>query len=141
MKKQIEGLADVQFLVRTFYDKVLHDDTLSHYFAYVKENHWEAHLAIIDSFWNNMLFYTGGYDRNPLAIHKTLHFFKQLKATDFNRWLQLFNETVDQFFTGEKAELAKQRALSIATIMRVKVLEENSMRAASGTDGENTSEG
>jgi len=39
----------------------------------------------------------------------------------FQKWLLLFTETVDQLFEGEKAELAKQRATSIATVMQIKM--------------------
>ena len=35
---------------------------------------------------------------------------------------KLFQSTVDELFTGDKAELAKQRALSIATVMKLKTI-------------------
>lgn len=124
MKKEIEVLEDIQLLVRSFYNKVLEDETLGHFFAYVRQHHWDEHLKMLDSFWNNVLFFEGGYHRNPLEVHRKLHFFKQLKQSDFERWLHLFTTTVDELFTGEKAELAKQRAVSIATIMRIKIVEE-----------------
>ncbi len=79
---------------------------------------------MLDNFWNNILFYSGGYYGNPLQVHATLHHLNKLKGKNFDRWLQPFNETVDELFEGEKAELAKQRALSIATIMRMKILDE-----------------
>src|SRR5215210_4604707 len=123
MKKKIKRFEDVQLLVRSFYNKVLKDEMLSPFFSYVKNHHWEKHLEVLDSFWNNMLFYSGGYYGNPLEVHKTMHHFKKLQRKDFERWLQLFNETVDELFKGEKAELAKQRAFSIATVMQVKILE------------------
>ncbi len=122
MKKEIENTEDVRLLVTSFYNKVLKDDMLSPFFSYVKNNHWDKHLKVLESFWNNILFYTGGYYGNPLEVHKKLHYFKTLGRKDFERWLQLFNETVDDLFAGEKAELAKQRALSIATVMQMKVL-------------------
>ncbi len=122
MKKEINCFQDVQLLVRSFYEKVLKDEILGHFFAYVKAHHWEKHLNVLDSFWNNVLFFDGGYSGNPLEVHKTLHHFKKLEEKDFQRWLHLFIETVDELFTGDKAELAKQRALSIATIMRIKIL-------------------
>lgn len=84
---------------------------------------------MLDSFCNNVLFYAGGYYGNPLEVHKTMHHFMNLKNEDFGHWRKLFNETVDELFEGEKAELAKQRAFSIATIMRIKIL-----RAKEGKD-------
>lgn len=125
MKKKIESNEDVQLLVRSFYERVLNDEMLGPFFSYVRNNHWDKHLQVLDSFWSNMLFYTGGYYGNPLEVHKTMHHFKKLERKTFERWLQLFNQTVDELFEGEKAELAKQRALSIATIMQLKILHGN----------------
>jgi len=122
MKKTIAKFEDVQLLVRSFYNKVLSDELLGHYFSYVFTHHWERHLNVLDTFWNNILFYTGGYEGNPLQTHKKLHHFKGLSSEAFDRWLLLFYQTVDELFEGEKAELAKQRALSIATVMQVKIL-------------------
>jgi len=34
---------------------------------------------------------------------------------------ELFNQTIDELFEGEKAEQAKQRALSIATVMQINI--------------------
>jgi len=120
--KDIENEADVTLLVRRFYHKVLQDDVLSPFFQHAINHHWDKHLEVMDRFWNNILFYTGGYFGNPLQAHQSLHHFKSLSAAAFERWLQLFNATVDELYTGEKASLAKQRAYSIATVMQMKIL-------------------
>ena len=122
MKKEIENFTDVQLLVRSFYNKVLKDEKLGHYFAYAFEHHWDKHLETLDRFWNSLLFFTGGYEGNPMQIHATLHHFKHLDKAAFDRWIQLFLQTVDELFVGEKAELARQRAYSIATMMQLKIL-------------------
>jgi hemoglobin len=36
-----------------------------------------------------------------------------LKNEHFDRWVLLFNETVDENFNGEKADAAKQRAFLV----------------------------
>lgn len=122
MRKQIESLEDVQLLVRSFYTKVLNDEMLSPFFAYVRAHHWQKHLEVLDSFWNDVLFDAGGYAGNPLKVHSLLHHFSALRHENFKRWLQLFTETVDELFEGERAERAKQRAISIATIMQIRIL-------------------
>ncbi len=122
MKKDIEEFKDVQLMVRSFYSKVLNDEVLGHFFVFAKDHNWEEHLTTLDSFWNNVLFYKGGYVGNPLEVHKKLHYFKPLQNSDFDRWMLLFTQTVDDLFEGEKAALAKQRALSIATIMQQNIL-------------------
>lgn len=125
MKKLIENHDDVQLMVRSFYDKVLKDEMLSPFFKHAVKHNWEEHLKTIESFWSNILFYTGGYFGNPLEIHKKMHGFKHLSKADFDRWLFLFNQTIDELFEGEKAELAKRRAFSIATILQLKILHQN----------------
>jgi hemoglobin len=60
-----------------------------------------------------------------MVAHEQLHQKSPLSAEHFDRWLQLFLSTVNELFEGEKAELIKQRALSIATMMRIKVFPTN----------------
>ena len=128
MKKKIENFEDVQLLVRSFYNKVLEDEMLYPFFSYVKKHHWDKHLDVLDNFWNNILFYSGDYYGNPLEVHRTMNHFSRLESKNFDRWIKLFNETVDELFEGEKAELAKQRAFSIATVMRIRILPEKEGR-------------
>jgi len=51
----------------------------------------------------------------------TLHQQSPLQKQHFETWLKYFNESVDELFEGEKAFLAKERALSIATVMQIKI--------------------
>ena len=72
-------------------------------------------------FWENTLFYTGSYSGNPMKLHQKLHQMFTLTAKHFSQWVQLFTTTVDELFEGEKAELAKQRAISISAVMQTKI--------------------
>ncbi|MGZ8558884.1 MAG: group III truncated hemoglobin [Chitinophagaceae bacterium] len=119
--KNIEDEADVKLLVDSFYSKILNDPLLQPIFK-MAMSHWDQHLETMYSFWNNILFYDGGYYGNPLKTHKEIHRLQTLSKPHFDRWLQLFNQTLDELFTGEKAALAKQRAYAIATVMQVKIL-------------------
>jgi hemoglobin len=44
-----------------------------------------------------------------------------LKKQHFETWLRYFKETVDEYFEGEIAFIAKERATSIATVMKIKI--------------------
>lgn len=121
MKKEIENRDDVILLVDTFYDKVKPDPVIGYFFSKVVEVHWEKHLPVMYNFWENIIFHTGGYTGNPMRIHIGLHQQSAMKKEHFDRWIQLFNETIDELFEGEKAEQAKQRALSIATVMQINI--------------------
>jgi hemoglobin len=56
-----------------------------------------------------------------MVAHVQLHQKSPLTSAHFERWQQLFLTTVDELFEGDKAELIKQRARSIATMMLIKV--------------------
>ncbi|MBS4063931.1 MAG: group III truncated hemoglobin [Chitinophagaceae bacterium] len=121
MKKEIENREDVIALVNVFYEKVKKDGHISHFFTEVVKVNWESHLPVMYDFWENIIFHTGAYTGNPMQVHQHLHDQSPMLSTHFERWLALFNETVDELYTGEKAFLVKQRALSIATVMQIKI--------------------
>lgn len=120
-KQDIENRQDIELLIRTFYDKVIADATIGYIFNDVAKVDWDTHLPIMFDFWENVLFYTGTYRGNPMQMHKELHVKELLTAEHFAQWMRLFTQTVDELFDGEKAELAKQRALSISTMIQVKI--------------------
>jgi len=122
MKKDIQSIADIRVLIDHFYVRVVPDPMIGSIFTDTFKVNWEKHLPIMYSFWENTLFYTGNYTGNPMMIHRRIHELVQLTPEKFDRWVTLFCSTVDELFEGEKAELAKQRAESIATIMKIKIL-------------------
>ena len=72
-------------------------------------------------FWETTLFHKAIYKGNPMKVHLDLNIKIPLNKRHFDQWLWMFNETVDELFYGEKADLAKTRALSIATVMQIKI--------------------
>lgn len=103
MKKKIETYEDVEKLVRSFYGKVVEDELLSPHFTSI---HWEEHFPRMIDFWAFILIDKEGYKGNVFDKHSRL----ALNKEHFERWVQIFCETVDESFEGEKALLAKQRA-------------------------------
>ncbi len=123
MRKDITGREDVQWLVDRFYEKIKTDKLVGFIFTDVMKVNWEKHIPVIVGFWENALFYTGGYQGNALKKHININKVVPLQKKHFNRWLSLFNQTVDEKFTGEKSMLAKQRAANIASIIQIKLKE------------------
>tara|TARA_R110001583_G_scaffold311_5_gene2825 strand:+ start:728 stop:1111 length:384 start_codon:yes stop_codon:yes gene_type:complete len=127
MKKDIEDRTDIYLLVKEFYVKLMNDEIMRHFFLdFTNQNLLEEHLQTLVDFWENILFYTGGYRKNAMAPHLKLHQSKPFKKEHFKHWLSSFNATVDELFEGEVAHAAKSRALSIATVMEIKISELNS---------------
>ncbi len=118
----IKGRTDIYLLVRQFYNKLLKDELLKVFFADLDtDKKLETHLAVLVNFWQQQLFYAGTYSRNALEPHLKLHYKIPFKKEHFERWLFLFNKTIDENFKGLKSHQAKVKAQSIATIMQIKI--------------------
>jgi len=122
MLGDIQNRADIKKLINAFYEKMLEDKLLGYIFTDVAKIQLSKHLPHLYDFWENALFYTGTYKRDLMDIHLDLHFnLHRLEKEHFDQWLQLFNETLDDLFKGEKATIAKERAKSIAIVMHLKI--------------------
>ncbi|HSC36735.1 MAG TPA: group III truncated hemoglobin [Chitinophagaceae bacterium] len=122
MKSDIRTRADIELLVKSFYEQVIKDPLIGHIFTTVFRVNFEKHLPVMFDFWENAIFFTGGYTGNPMKTHEALNKLYPLEKRHFERWVSLFVSTVDALFEGEKAELARQRAISISTVMQIKIL-------------------
>jgi hemoglobin len=125
--KDIRTREDIEELVNAFYEKVRANDILGPIFDEIMQVDWEAHLPKMYDFWEQTLFHRPLYKGNPVTVHQKVHTQSPLEKKQFDTWLQLFNETVDENFRGDMACQAKVRALSIATVLQIKM--------ASGSNG------
>lgn len=121
MKKDITDSNDLLRLLTLFYKKLLADKSISYLFTDIAKIDLPHHLDILVDFWDSVLFQNDVYRKNAMQPHLNLHQKSPLQKHHFQTWLKYFNESVDELFEGEKAFLAKERALSIATVMQIKV--------------------
>lgn len=119
--KDIETRADLEMLMEQFYNKLLKDTTINYIFTDVAKINLEEHLPHIVGFWEQNILGTGNYRNNVLKIHQDLNAAVRLEQHHFETWLTHLYETVDANFRGERAETMKTRALSIATVMKIKM--------------------
>jgi hemoglobin len=122
MKTEIATKKDIQLLVDTFYDKVKIDATIGFFFTEVIQVNWEKHLPKMYEFWENIAFSTGNYKGNPIELHKAIHIQHLMTPNHFDHWLSIFLTTIDELFVGNKAAYLKERATSIATFMKIKIV-------------------
>ncbi len=120
-KKDIETREDLEHMLAMFYKKAFEDDLISRFFIEVVPLNLEQHLPVITDFWESVLLNAKGYRKNVMDIHAHIHSISPIKKVHLDRWLKLFTGTVDELFEGSKATLAKQRAISIATLMDIKL--------------------
>ncbi|GAA5229497.1 group III truncated hemoglobin [Arthrobacter cryoconiti] len=105
---------DILLLVSTFYTRAFADPLIGPIFTDVVHMDLVRHMPIMADFWQTVLFKAGLYSRNALKIHFDIHAQEPLTLEHFNRWLQLWTNTVDALFSGDKAEMAKVQAHLIA---------------------------
>ncbi len=116
-KHDITELNDIIHFVDAFYFKVQQDELIGPIFNDVIKQ-WEPHLQKMYAFWNAVLFGVPGFTGNPFARHAPL----AIDKVHFERWMFLFNETIDELFTGEVAVQARKKA-QIMALMFISKLE------------------
>jgi len=90
---------------------------LGHIFDDVAKVDWPSHLPKMYSFWASILLAEYSFSGNPMQKHIALSKMTEITDREFSEWLQLFTESVDSLFLGEKADEAKLRAGNIARLM------------------------
>ena len=109
--------ADIKTLVDSFYDKVNADPLLGPIFNDVAKVDWDHHLPTMYSFWSTLLFRTMTFKGQPLAKHLPL----PVSPEHFQRWLALFKQTLNENFSGPKADEARNFAASIADTFQMRM--------------------
>ena len=125
---------DVARLVNVFYDRVRDDDLLGPIFDDIAHVDWATHLPRMYDFWESVLFARATFKGTPLLVHRALDRRTPLTTAAFNRWIALFQSTVDDLFSGPMAEHAKNSAARIAATMehnigsRISSIDDSSLR-------------
>lgn len=108
---------DVERFVRDFYRQAAMDEVLGPVFE-AAQVRWDAHIATLVDFWSWQLLGERGYEGNPLRAHAPSHARTPFTDAHYERWLELFEATIDALFAGPTAELAKGRARKMASAMQ-----------------------
>lgn len=116
MKKDINTLKDIQLLVNTFYNTVQRDALIGGIFAGAITD-WPHHLSKMYNFWETVLLEAYTYQGSPFPPHAQL----PLQQEHFDRWLQLWHQTLDDLFEGPRAEEAKWRAQKMSVMFLSKI--------------------
>lgn len=115
--KTIESRGELSLLVNTFYAKIRKDELLGSIFnSHIPEDHWPEHLEKLTDFWETNLFGVRKFKGNPTLKHANVdrNLDYKMSQEHFGKWLQLWFETIDQLFVGEKANQAKEAARRMA---------------------------
>jgi hemoglobin len=117
----ISSRNDIVQILEKFYSRAFEDDLIGHFFTVVVPLDLEKHIPVITDFWESVIFGTGNYRKNVMEVHRHIHLLSSIEKKHLDRWVHLFSSTIDNNFRGDKSELMKQRAFSIATLMNIKL--------------------
>jgi truncated hemoglobin YjbI len=113
-RPDIRDRDDIAQLIEAFYTRAFADPVLGPIFTDVAQMDLAAHMPIMCDFWETVLFQAGKYGRNAFSVHLDLHRQVALTPMHFQRWLDIWEGTVDDLFAGPKAIHAKVQAARIA---------------------------
>jgi hemoglobin len=119
--RDLENRNDIVYLLERFYERAFGDDLIGIYFTEVVPLDLETHIPVIADFWESVIFNSHGYRKNVMVVHEHIHRLKEIRKEHLDRWVELFTKTVDENYEGANADRIKQRAVSIATLMNIKL--------------------
>jgi len=116
-RNDITSMEDIKLLVNTFYSKIRIDSLLGGLFNGVIKDRWPEHLEKMYRFWQTVLLEEHTYYGSPFPPHAKL----PIEQRHFDTWLMLWHETINEHFTGTKAEEAKWRGDKMAVMFLSKI--------------------
>lgn len=117
----------IRNIVHGFYAKVRDDEMLGPVFD-EKIKDWDHHLDRMVMFWSSVALATGNYDGRPMQKHLSL----DITRHHFDRWLQLFAQTLSEYCNEAAAKHFMERALRIASSFEIGIAAHNGVILGKG---------
>ena len=117
----------IKNVVHGFYAKVRDDAMLGPIFD-AKITDWDHHLGRMCMFWSSVALASGSYDGRPVQKHMPL----KIDRTHFDRWLELFAQTLSEQCETPAARHFMERALRIASSFEIGIAAHNGVILGKG---------
>ena len=121
--RDLDTAGEIFEMVTRQYVDVVQDDLLVPYFNFGPGHiDWQAHIGPSPTTGATSLLFAPGYEIDVIENHRHLHEHDPFTPDLFDRWLQIFFDTVDGGWSGPNAAVAKQRATGMAWAMAQRYL-------------------
>ena len=117
-RAELSSRADIDRLVKLFYERAMADPLLAPVFEVLAIVGLDEHLVVVGDFWEQILFRTSRYEGAFTPVHRALHGKYGLTPERFERWRELWHDSVDELFIGVDADRAKSKADAMAAALR-----------------------
>lgn len=106
-------------LVTRFYRQIAQDERFHHWFATIADVDWHAHVAELTDYWTALLLDESSHRPadDVIEAHRWLHDADPFDTDLFERWLEIFDTTLDAGWSGPLTEAARHRGHGIAWAM------------------------
>ncbi len=108
---------DIGVVVRAFYRAAIPDPLLGPVFERFAVD-WSRHLPKLITYWEHVLLGRPGLGTNTVAVHHRVQHVAPFDETHIARWVELWEDTVDEHYVGPVADLAKTRARQAGNALR-----------------------
>lgn len=106
----LDSRTQVHDMVVAFYRAIVFDEVLEPVFDEIAEVDWPSHIPRLVDYWCRILLGDPSYTGAMLAAHQHVDARAAFRPEWFDRWHQLFVETVDAGWSGPGADRAKAHA-------------------------------
>ena len=114
--RDLDSPEEIAEMVRRFYQDVAQDDLLGPVFNDVAQVDWNEHLPKLTMFWCRALLDIEGYVGNPFRSHALINDRAPFTMEHFDRWLELFHDTVELGWVGPHADHALELGHNVARV-------------------------
>ena len=114
---------DIHNLVVGFYREVVFDELLEPMFGEVAEVDWATHIPKLIDYWCRVLLGERGYRGALVAAHRHVHDLEAFQLAHFDRWYELWVQSIDATYAGPLAEQAKSHAARIGASLARQLLD------------------
>lgn len=114
--RDLDDPAEIAEMVRRFYQDVAQDELLGPVFNDVAAVDWAEHLPKLTAFWCRALLGLEGYVGNPFRAHADINDRSPFTMAHFDRWLEIFDETLTLGWVGPNVERALALARNVAAV-------------------------
>lgn len=121
--RDLDTPEEIAELVRRFYQGVAQDDLLGPMFNDVAQVDWSEHLPKLTRFWSRALLGIEGYQGNPFRAHQLVNVREPFTTAHFQRWLEMFHETVEEGWVGPYADRILEIAHRVAQVHHHQLVE------------------
>ena len=108
---------DVGVLVHRFYRRAIPDPLLGPVFEGFGVD-WPRHLPKLVAYWEHVLLDHPGIATNTVGVHGRVQNVAPFGQNHIDRWVELWERTVDELYAGPVADLAKTRARQVGRALR-----------------------